>query len=133
MSKENNQNIIAEEFKMPEEQFGSASFEGDEAPSYTGIVLGVLIVLLAIVLGGLYMWSQTFTAETNPTQTFVQSTTEQNDKPENTDAETNVSTPQPSNNSDELSAIENDLDNTNFDSLDAEMTSIEAELEASSQ
>jgi hypothetical protein len=115
------------EMKMPEENFGTAVTQTH--PSYIGIVLGILIIVLVLILAGLYMWGEMLKKQQEQMMfnETMQSTTEENNGPEsqNTEASTTLST------SDEINAIEADLDSTDLDDLDAEFTAIDAELEAS--
>lgn len=106
----------------------------EDTPSYLGLAIGILIVLLALVLIGLYMWSQLMVAtppEAVPNTT--RPTAEENNEPESTTAEAQAETLQIVSTSDELSAIEADLSATNLDDLDAELNAIDAELNAELQ
>lgn len=129
------QKINPEELKMPEEQFGvSAPAETTEGVSHLGIIIGVLIALLALILGGLYIWStMLYIPEPIATPQAQRPTAEENNEPESTNAEADVQISETMSTSDEISAIEADLESTNLDNLDAEMTAIEAELEAGAQ
>lgn len=133
MSENNNEPTISEqEVKMPEEQFGTTAEEANgEKPSHLGAVLGALIVILVLLLGGLYLWGTTLNKyEPIPTVTPTERPTpEQNNEPESTKAEAEVKTMQTVSTSDEISAIEADIDSTNLDELDAELNAIDAELD----
>lgn len=122
-----------DELKMPEERFGVT--ESHEKTSYVGIILGVLIVVLMLILAGLYMWSQLLQNQSPAVvpQESAQPTAEQNNEPESTNAEANVQVLQTMSTSDEISTIESDLDSTNLDGIDAELTAIDAELDAAMQ
>lgn len=122
-----------DELKMPEERFGVT--ESHEKTSYVGIILGVLIVVLMLILAGLYMWSQLLQNQSPAVvpQESAQPTAEQNNEPESTNAEADVQVLQTMSTSDEISTIESDLDSTNLDGIDAELTAIDAELDAAMQ
>lgn len=133
---ENNNNeqidVTDEEFKMPEEKFGITNVE--EAPSHLGVILGILIVVLSLILGGLYLWSTTF--QTQPvaeTPIVERPTEEENNEPESTNAEADVQVLETLSTSDEIAALEADIESTNLDELDAELQAIEAELDAALQ
>lgn len=112
--------------------------EGDmvptEEPKQVGIIhgpiLGLLVVLLLLILGGMYWWYVTILQVDLVTPTATRPTPEQNNEPESTTAEAQTQVMGTMSTSDELSAIEADLEGTNLDSLDAELTAIEAELDA---
>lgn len=122
-----------DELKMPEERFGVT--ESHEKTSYVGIILGVLIVVLMLILAGLYMWSQLLQNQSPAVvpQESARPTAEQNNEPESTNAEADVQVLQTMSTSDEISTIESDLDSTNLDGIDAELTAIDAELDAAMQ
>lgn len=116
------------------QSFTPTAQPSEDTPSYLGLAIGLLIVLLALVLIGLYMWSQLMVAtppEAIPNAT--RPTAEENDEPESTTAEAQAETLQIVSTSDELSAIEADLSATNLDDLDAELNAIDAELNAELQ
>jgi len=120
----------SEEMKMPETtmvQSGSQT----ETTIINGPLLVVLAVLLVIILGGMYYWFSTlnYVPDAQPAP-IERPTDEQNNEPESTTAEAQVDTMQTVSTSDELSAIEADLEATDLDSLDAELDAIDAELDA---
>ncbi|MEM9336994.1 MAG: hypothetical protein AAGA35_04020 [Patescibacteria group bacterium] len=133
---DNNQNIHEpdfsnEEMKMPE---GAAVPETEEKisdKSPFGIVIVVLVVLLLAILAGLYFWYSSLVnqpvAVPAPTE---RPTAEENNEPESTTAEAQADTLNVVSTSDELQAIEADIESTDLDSLDAELEAIDAELEA---
>lgn len=130
-NKKNNEPVISEaEMKMPEEQFGAGVEVPADGPSYLGLVLAGLIVILVLLLAGLYLWSTTLNniapVETTP---VTRPTTEENNEPESTKAEAEVETLEVLSTSDELGAIEADLESTDLDALDTELNAIDAELE----
>ncbi|MCD5382192.1 MAG: hypothetical protein LR017_02640 [Candidatus Pacebacteria bacterium] len=117
--------VDTEEMNVPE------AFTQEEHLSHLGPILGVLIVVLVLILGGLYLWGATLSegpapaaeAPTEPRQI-------ENNEPETPRAEADTHILETVSSSDEISAIETDIDNTNLDSLDAEIEAIDAELKA---
>ncbi len=121
-----------EEMKLPENS--TDSIETTETKStVSGAVLIVLALLLVTILAGLYYW---FTTINNVTSTQPQPITverptiEENNEPESTEAEAEVETLGAVSTSDEIEAIEADIESTNLDELDAELNAIDAELDA---
>ncbi len=92
-----------------------------------GPAIGVIIIILALVLGGLYFWGQT---ETNRTQNKSQNIEGQE---ASADAQAEIQLLQSQGESDDLDSIEADLNNTDFSGLGSEMNSIETESEGSGQ
>jgi len=88
-----------------------------------GPAIGVIIIILALVLGGLYFWGQT---ETNRTQNIE-------GQEASADAQAEIQLLQSQGESDDLDSIEADLNNTDFSGLGSEMNSIETESEGSGQ
>jgi hypothetical protein len=95
-----------------------------------GPVLAVLILVLLILLGGLYYWFITLSVAPSMAPTPIRPTAEQNNEPESTTAEVQTETLGVMSTSNELDAIEADVEATNLDTLDAELQAIDAELEA---
>ena len=110
-----------EEMKMPEEQFGN--FTSEETSSHLGIILGVLIVVLMLILGGLYLWSTTLQQEVppimNPSNQLP--TAQENNEPESNNAEADVQTLETLSTSDEIDAMNADIESTNTQTLDADL------------
>lgn len=102
----------------------------EETPSYIGIILGILIVVLIILLGGVYMWGEIVQKNENqsPQPTVTRPTTEENNEPESTNAEADVETLGAMSTSDELDAIEADLGSTIISDPEADLTAVETEL-----
>ena len=127
--------IDESEMKMPTEStFGR---HDHESPSHLGPILGVLIVLLVLILGGLYLWGSTLmdnaieeAAVENLPTTRTPTEIPVNNEPENANARAEVEALETVSTSDEIEAIEADIDATNLDSLDAELDAIDAELDA---
>lgn len=126
--------ISEEEMKMPEDTFGSNGNMGESDKStQLGVILGILIVILVLILGGLYLWGTTIQKVSDElvAPSAETSTTEENDGSENTNEAANVETVGTLSTSNELEAIEADIESTNLDQLDAELDTIDAELDAS--
>jgi len=112
-----------EEMKMPTKPLTETHH------SHVGPILGVLIIILVLVLAGLYLWGGMLSKE----QTRMNERTIVNNEPETPRAEADVQILNTLSPSDELDAIEADLDGTNFDSIDQDLNSIDAELNAALQ
>lgn len=130
---EENNNLPPEidenEMKMPEQNFGPAPEEPHS--STLGAILVALIVILLLILGGLYLWGSILQNDPGPELPDpVRPTAEENNEPESTNAEADVSNYEAVSTSDEIDAIEADLESTDMEALDAEMMAIEAELDA---
>lgn len=116
-----------EELVMPE---GSQAHPDAAHHNRVGIVLGLLIVLLVLILGGMYVWYET--AFTTPVQPMPEERVvpDMPNEPEMQNADAAVQQLQAVSTSNEIGAIEADIEATNLDSLDAELNSIDAELDA---
>lgn len=124
-------NFDGEAMKMPENT--DLVPEASAPRSVTsGPLLVILAVLLFIILGGLYYWfSLLETAPAPITITPIERPTiQENNEPESTTAEAQVDALSTVSTSNELQAIEADIESTNLDGLDEEMTDIEAEMNA---
>jgi flagellar basal body-associated protein FliL len=120
------------EMKMPE----GTSIESDSGAGtkQLGIILGVLIVLLALILGGLYLWGSSINIEIpEPAPEVAQPAPAENNEPESTIDETQIQALDTVSTSDEISAIEADIENTDLDELDAELDAIDAEFQEAPQ
>jgi len=134
MNEENNEpkvpNFEGEAMKMPENN--RAQEVGEKKPSsiVNAPLLFTLAVLLVVILGGMFYWFNSMTSEAIPIPSPVveRPTPEENNEPESTTAEAQVETMQAVSTSDELSAIESDLEGTMLDEIDAEINAIELEL-----
>lgn len=108
-----------------------------EEPStlINGPLLLMLTVLLILILGAMYFWFGTLatTAPTPATQTTERPTVDENNEPESTTAEAQAETMLTTSTSDEISAIEADIEATDLEGLNAEMLAIEAEMDAPPQ
>jgi hypothetical protein len=116
-----------DELKMPQEDFGTKT--KDDQPSYTGIVLGVLIIILVLILGGLYLWGEMIQKNQQLLEPVTERpTAEQNNEPESTNAEADVETLQAVSTSNEIDALEADLESTTINELDTDLNAIDAAL-----
>lgn len=116
------------ELKMPEE-FDDVPAEDQSSSVVVPVILIGLIFILIGILVGLYFWGQTLKEQApEEVPTATRPTAEENNEPESTNAEADVQTFQAMSTSDEIDAIENDIESTNLDSLSAELNDIEAEL-----
>ena len=120
------------EMKMP---VGQANTDTNE-PSSIGILLGILIVILVLILGGLYLWGTTLQNTTVPAEVTAPAerpTADENNEPESTNAEADAETLRAVSTSDEVNAIEADLEATDLEAIDRELDAIELELDAALQ
>lgn len=117
--------------KMPESDIVEGGVSHMTGRSHFGVVIALLVVLLIAILAGLYYWysailSQPMTIE----DPAMRPTAEENNEPESTGAEAQADSMNVVSTSDELSAIEADLESTDLNSLDTEMGSIDTEMNA---
>lgn len=126
-------NFEGEEMKMPENTDVQATSEETKSSIVNGPLLIILALLLVLILGGMYYWFGTMTTTPEPTPEITRPTAEENNEPESTTAEAQTDMMLVTSPSDEITAIEADLETTNMDSLDAELQAIDAEIEASLQ
>lgn len=118
---------------MPEEKKSDSPYVDmgprDGEPSHLGVTIGILITLLAMVFIGLYIWGQMMASETIPTGPTIQRpTAAENNEPESTTAEARTEVLNVVSTSDELSAIEADLEATMMGDIESDISAIEAEL-----
>lgn len=90
-----------------------------------GVVLGVLILILALILGGLFLWGSMLADKENTLPAI------ENNEPETPRAEADAQILETVSTSDELDAIGADLESTNLNSIDADLQAIDNEFEAS--
>ncbi|MEN9920779.1 MAG: hypothetical protein RL538_672 [Candidatus Parcubacteria bacterium] len=118
-------NLKDEPMKLPEQH----AYEPESVTN--GPILILLVALLLAVLGGMFYWFSML-GKDSPVivPTVLRPTAEQNNEPESTTAEAQAEAYGVVSTSDEVPAIEADIEGTNLDSLDAELDAIEAELDA---
>lgn len=123
--------LSGEEMKMPENSDTPTTPSPEHETSVSGFVIAILALLLICILAGMYYWFSQLTAQVaNVEPTSDRPTAEENNEPESTTAEAAVETQGALSTSDEIAAIEADIEATDLDALDAELTIIDAELEA---
>ena len=123
--------LSQEEMKMPENSTITSTPTTKSSSSINGIIIAILAVLLIVILGGMYVWfSQLSNTPAEVAPVVERPTAEENNEPESTTAEAAVETQQAISTSDEIAAIEADINATDLDSIDAELTAIDAEMEA---
>ena len=88
-----------------------------------GVIIGALVVVVLILLCALYLWGSMLGDEP---EAF---TPPQNNEPETPRADADIQILRTWSGSDDLSAIDADLNSTDLDSLDKEMPLIERDLE----
>lgn len=98
----------------------------EEHHSHIAPILGILLIVLVIILGGLYLWGAQLTKE----QEVIETRAIENNEPETVRAEADQQILETVSPSDSLNAIEADIESTNLDSLDAELNTMDAELDA---
>ena len=84
--------------------------------SSIGSIIGTVIIIAIIILGGLYFWGKRV-EETKLNQNLVSETTSSEPQPQ--DEATVIKSISPS---DDLQSIQNDLNNTNLNNLDREIS-----------
>ena len=95
--------------------------------AHAGPIIGVLSLMLILILGGLYMWGGLLAkpAVVAPIEKPIV-----NNEPETPRAVADTQILEIMSPSDEISAIEADLESTRLDSLDADLNTMDAEFEA---
>lgn len=118
------------EMKMPEGTKAPADTSVPNNKPILGLIIVLLFLILLLILAGLYYWStfmnQPMAADPAP----MRPTAEQNQEPESTTARARTENLDVISTSNELDAIEADVESTNLDDLDAELSAIDAELDA---
>jgi uncharacterized protein HemX len=125
-------NFEGETMKMPENTDIPETNE-EKSSIINAPLLFTLAVLLVLILAGMFYWFNFVTNETEsaPVVEIERPTPEENNEPESPTAEAQVETMQAVSTSDELSAIESDIEATNIDGAVNEIGAIDAEIEAS--
>jgi hypothetical protein len=127
---ENQKNVSPSEQKSAKFEMHMPEGLGGEHGHHArlGPILGVLVIVLFLIFAGLYLWGSTLRE-----QAALDDANLLNNEPETpravADAEI-LSTLSPS---DDLGAIEADLMSTNLDSIESDLTAIDAELDAVSE
>ena len=137
MNEESNQasapNFEGETMKMPENNDQPDNETSEGGSVINAPLLFTLAVLLVLILAGMFYWFNVVNKETAPAPAaeVTRPTPEENNEPESTTAEAQVETMQAISTSDELSAIESDIEGTRLDEIASEIEAIDAEIEAS--
>ncbi len=95
-----------------------------------GPILILLVVLLLAILGGMYRWFVILNHDVPTIDVGLRPTAEENNEPESTSAEARAEAMGVVSTSDEIPAIEADIESTDLDSMESELDAIEAELDA---
>lgn len=124
-----------EEMKMPENTDIQPEQINQKEPSIVNLpLLLTLTLLLILILGGMYYWFFIIqsTSDTPVDTPVTRPTFEENNEPESTTAEARTEINNVTSPSDELSAIENDLDSTLIDENDimSDLNIIDNEIES---
>jgi hypothetical protein len=117
---EDSQKDISREITQPVDTEGIAN----------GPILILLVVLLLAILGGMYRWFVILNNDVPSISAGLRPTAEENNEPESTTAEARVEAMGVVSSSDEIPAIEADIESTDLDSMESELDAIEAELDA---
>ncbi len=94
------------------------------------LILITLSVALGAILIGLFLWYQALNTMPAPQPDSLRPTAAMNNEPESTTAEAETESFGALSTSNEIEAIEADLESTNLDSLESELIQISTELEA---
>ncbi len=123
-----NEPIMGKE-KAGDSPLVDSRFVSDDKPSNFGVIIGLLITILAMVFIGLYIWSELMTRAVVPTgPTIERPTAAENNEPESTTAEASAEVLNVVSTSDELEAIEADLEATVMGDFESDLQAVEAEL-----
>lgn len=125
-------NFEGEEMKIPEGmQVAEGQVDTNAVSPLSTPVLVVLTAVLVLIFGGLAYWYYLVTNITIVEPTPIdRPALDTNFEPETPTATARTEAMDVVSTSDELSAIEADIESTNLDDLDMEMNAIEAELDA---
>ena len=121
-----------EKMKMPESALDHGITIDAKERSPMGFIIAILVVLLVAILAGLYLWYNSIITQSQqtPVPAATRPTAEENNEPESPTAKAQTDSFNVVSTSDELSAIEADVESTDLESLDTEMEAIDAELDA---
>lgn len=129
MQEEINKDMPQEEISSNEISSEQIVYKNNEVKNnHLGPIIGVLIIVLVLILAGLYVWGASLSRE-EALQEQVTARSIENNEPETIRAEADVQILDTVSTSDEISAIEADIESTNLDSLDAELEEIDRELD----
>ncbi len=94
--------------------------------THTGSILAVLVIMLVLILGGLYLWGGALSNKVP----VVTPEPIVNNEPETPRAVADTQILETLSPSDDIGAIEADINSTNFDSLDTDFTAIDTEIDS---
>lgn len=126
MTEINNTNTEASdvEMKMP-----TSNPQVQSTPIHTGPMIGVLLIMFVLILAGLYLWGGMLKSNNSLPNEPVPIV---NNEPETTRAIADQKIAETLSTSDELSAIEADVNTTDLNSIDTELTAVETEFNGAS-
>ena len=124
----NEPNFEGEEMKIPSENFSATATV--ESPKTQFVLILILSVALIAILAGIFYWYQMSNNAPVATPAPMRPSVEQNAEPETPTATAQTESFGAMSTSDEITALEADIDSTNLDSLDSELGQIDATLEA---
>lgn len=101
--------------------------ETSNASLINGPILILLFTILLALLGGIYYW-YTILMNESVTPAVSRPTAEMNNEPESTTAEARTGATDVVSTSDELDALQADIESTSFDDIDDGFTAIENEI-----
>lgn len=119
-------NFEGEEMKVPA-AMQTVVEKNPNTSLVSGPILILLFAILAALLGGIYYWYTILMSEPL-TATPTRPTAEMNNEPESTTAEARTSATDVVSTSDELDAIQADIESTRFDDIDDGFAAIETEI-----
>jgi flagellar basal body-associated protein FliL len=128
----NEPNFEGEKMKVPSSNI-NVSAEDITIKDSKGAFIIILVVALLVILVGLFFWYKSTQTLLAPVDTPLRPTAEMNQEPETTTATAQVESFGALSTSDEIGAIEADLESTDLTNLEIELQQIDAELEASVQ
>lgn len=124
-------NFEGEKMRMPENIHVAAASEESKTSVINGPLLIGLAIILVLILGGLYYWfgslNQNEMMQLTPEAT--RPTAEENNEPESATAEAQVDITNIISPSDEIDAIEADIEATDMESLDAQIQAVDNEID----
>ena len=90
-----------------------------------GVIIGLLVIVLTLLVSALYLWGSMLSKNIDIPTTF---TPPSNNEPETPRADADVNILRTMSSSDEVTSIEADLESTNLETLDQELSLIENDL-----
>lgn len=122
-------NFEGEPMKMPENT-DAQKVTSEKSSVVNGPLLFTLVILLVVIFAGMYYWYLSLESEIVEPAPVERPTREENNEPESTTAEAQADAQLTTSTSDEIPAIEADVEATDLESIDTELNAIDAELEA---